>query len=149
VDDSDVLLGIGTDLVDVARFRRVTERHGEGFLERLFPPAELERWRATRRSVEHLAAGFAAREAVVKALGTGLVGQMSWRDIEVVPSGGRGVYELELRGAVRAQAERLGASRVLLALTATREVAAATVVITGNAECTMHTAECMELTPES
>jgi len=124
-----MILGIGTDLVDVARFRRVTERHGDGFLERLFPAAEVERCLATRRPVEHLAAGFAAREALVKALGTGLVGTMSWRDIEVLPGEGPGVYGVELRGAVRAEAERQGATRVLLAVTTTREIAAATVVI--------------------
>ena len=137
-----MILGLGTDLVDVARFRRVVERHGDGFLERLFSAAEIERCRRTRRPAEHLAARFAAREALVKALGTGLVGRMSWRDMEVVAADAPGVYEVELRGAVGDEARRLGATRVLLAMTTTREVAAATVVITGNAECRMQSAEC-------
>ena len=124
-----MILGIGTDLVDVERFRRAAERHGDGFLERLFSAAEIEACRKMRRPVEHLAARFAACEAVVKALGTGFVGPMSWRDIEVVPAEGPGVYRVELCGAVREEAERLGATRVLLALTTTRALAAATVVI--------------------
>ncbi|RPJ74771.1 MAG: holo-[acyl-carrier-protein] synthase [Acidobacteria bacterium] len=124
-----MILGLGTDLVDVERFRRVTERHGDGFLERLFSPAEIAACRKMRRPAEQLAARFAAREALLKALGTGLVGPMSWRDIEVLPAGARGVYTVEVRGAVRAEAERLGASRLLLAMTTTREVAAATVVM--------------------
>ncbi len=85
-----MILGIGTDLVDVERFRRAAERHGDGFLERLFSAAEIEACRKMRRPVEHLAARFAACEAVVKALGTGFVGPMSWRDIEVVPAEGPG-----------------------------------------------------------
>lgn len=124
-----MILGIGTDLVDVGRFRRVVERHGDGFLERLFAPAEIQACRRLRRPDEHLAARFAAREALLKALGTGLVGPMSWRDMEVVAGEAAGVYRVEVRGAVRAEAERQGATRFLLALATTREVAAATVVI--------------------
>jgi holo-[acyl-carrier protein] synthase len=125
-----MILGLGTDLVDVERFRRAAERHGDGFLERLFSAAEIEACRKMRRPAEHFAARFAACEALLKALGTGLAGRMSWRDMEVVPGDGPGVFRIELRGAVREEAERLGATRVLLALTTTREVAAATVEIT-------------------
>ena len=124
-----MILGIGTDLVDVGRFCRVTERHGEGLLERLFWPAEIEACRRMRRPCEHLAARFAAREALLKALGTGLVGPMSWRDMEVVPGQAPGVHVIEVRGAVREQLDSLGAARLLLAMTTTREVAAATVLI--------------------
>lgn len=135
-----MILGIGTDLVDVERFRRVAERHGDGFLERLFSPAEIEGCRRMRRPAEHLAARFAAREAMVKALGTGLVGPMSWRDMEVVPAEAPGLYRVELRGGMRAEAERQGATGVLLSLATTRAVAAATVVITSSAECKVQSA---------
>jgi holo-[acyl-carrier protein] synthase len=99
-----VILGIGIDLVDVARFSRIAARHDPGFIESLFPAAEIA-WCALRRHRDrHLAARFAAREAVLKALGTGLVGLMSWRDIEVAPGDGPGPARMVLRGAVGARA---------------------------------------------
>ena len=121
--------GLGIDLVDVARFSRIAARHDPGFLNSLFTPAELAWCRRRRRPDEHLAARFAAREAVLKALGTGLVGLMSWRDIEVVPGDAPGVATLRLGGAVGDEARRRGIGRVHLALTTTRSLAAACVVI--------------------
>ena len=124
-----MIAGLGTDLVDVARFHRVAERFGDHFLESLFSPAEIGWCRRRRRPWEHLAARFAAREAALKALGTGLVGGMSWKDVEVVPLPGPGTFGLELRRRVREAADQLGVARVHVALTVGREVAAATVVL--------------------
>ena len=121
-----VILGIGIDLVDVARFARIAGRH-----DPVFTPAEIAWCRGQRRRDEHLAARFAAREAVLKALGTGLVGLMSWRDIEVVPGCAPGIVDMELRGAVGARADCLGVTRVHLALTTSRTIAAAAVVLEG------------------
>jgi holo-[acyl-carrier protein] synthase len=126
-----VILGIGIDLVDVPRFSRVAARHDPGFIEQLFPAAEIAWCSSGPNRDRHLAARFAAREAVLKALGTGLVGLMSWRDIEVVPGGGPGVFRLAVRGAVGAEAERQGVRRMHVALTTTRDVAAAVVVLEG------------------
>jgi len=124
-----VILGIGFDLVDVARFSRIAARHDPGFIESLFPAAEIAWCAARRRRDEHLAARFAAREAVLKALGTGLVGLMSWKNIETVPGEAPGTARLVLLGAVGAEAERQGVRRVHLALTTTREIAAASVIL--------------------
>jgi holo-[acyl-carrier protein] synthase len=124
-----VILGIGIDLVDVARFSRIAARHAPGFLESLFPAAEIAWCAARRRRDEHLSARFAAREAVLKALGTGLVGLMSWKNIEVVPGEAPGTASMVLRGAVGAEAERQGIRRIHLALTTTRAFAAAAVVL--------------------
>jgi holo-[acyl-carrier protein] synthase len=124
-----VSLGIGIDLVDVSRFSRMAARHDPGFLQGLFPPAEIAWCGARRHRDRHLAARFAAREAVLKALGTGLVGLMSWRDIEVWPGDGPGTARIVLCGAVGAEAERQGVRRVHLALALTREVAAAIVAL--------------------
>lgn len=124
-----MILGVGVDLVDVARFARAATRHGEGFVDRILAPAEIEACRAARRPHEQHAARFAAREAVLKALGTGLSGGMSWRDVEVMPGGGPGVFRLELRGAVREAADALGVRRVHAALCATRGIAAASVIL--------------------
>jgi holo-[acyl-carrier protein] synthase len=126
-----VILGIGIDLVDVARFARIAGRHDPGFATSLFTAAEIAWCQRQRRPMPHLAARFAAREAVLKALGTGLVGLMSWRDIEVVAGGGPGVAEMTLAGEVRAVADRLGVTRVHLALTMTAKDAAAVVILEG------------------
>jgi holo-[acyl-carrier protein] synthase len=84
-----MILGIGSDLVDIDRIGRVVERHGERFLSRIF--TETERARAERRAnrVETYAKRFAAKEACAKALGTGLRRGVFWRDMGVVnlPSG--------------------------------------------------------------
>jgi holo-[acyl-carrier protein] synthase len=84
-----MILGIGSDLVDVQRIERVIARHGERFLNRIF--TEAERARAERRAdrVETYAKRFAAKEACAKALGTGLRRGVFWRDMGVVnlPSG--------------------------------------------------------------
>ena len=84
-----MILGIGTDLVDVERIEKVIERHGERFFARIFTPAE--RARAERRAnpAATYAKRFAAKEACAKALGTGLRNGVFWRDIGVVnlPSG--------------------------------------------------------------
>jgi holo-[acyl-carrier protein] synthase len=126
-----VILGLGIDLVDVVRFSRIVARHGPEFLDRLFMPAEIEWCSRQRRRDEHLAARFAAREAALKALATGLVGLMSWRDIEVLPGAVPGVAALDLRGAVGREAARQGVRRVHLALTTTRAIAAACVILEG------------------
>jgi holo-[acyl-carrier protein] synthase len=124
-----MILGTGLDLLDTARFSRVAARHGAGFVEGLFSAAERAWCARQRRPDEHLAARFAAREALLKALGTGLVGAMSWKDVEVVPGEARGTASLVLRGAVSAEAERQGVRRIHLALATTREIAAASVIL--------------------
>lgn len=126
-----VILGIGFDLVDVGRFSRIAARHDPGFIESLFPAGEAAWCAARRRPDEHLAARFAAREAVLKALGTGLVGLMSWRDIHVVAGEGAGTARMVLQGAVGVEAERQGVRRIHLAMTTTRAIAAASVILEG------------------
>jgi holo-[acyl-carrier protein] synthase len=124
-----VILGIGFDLVDVGRFSRAAARHDPGFIDSLFPAAEAAWCAARSRRDELLAARFAAREALLKALGTGLVGLMSWRDIEVVPGEAAGTASLVLRGAVGAEAEKQGVRRIHLAMATTSTVAAASVIL--------------------
>jgi len=79
----------GVDMVDCARLKEMIDRHGERFLQRVFTRAELEYCRPRRRWVEHLAGRFAAKEAVLKVLGTGWRDGISWTEIEVrnAPSG--------------------------------------------------------------
>jgi len=84
-----MILGIGSDIVDVRRIARVIDRHGDRFLERIF--TDIERAKAEHRSrrIETYAKRFAAKEACAKALGTGLRAGVFWRDMGVVnlPSG--------------------------------------------------------------
>ena len=83
-----MIIGIGSDLIDIRRVAKVIERHGERFLDRIFTDAE--RARATRRAknekmvVATYAKRFAAKEACAKALGTGIGGGVFWRDLGVV-----------------------------------------------------------------
>lgn len=78
------IIGIGVDLVEVARIKRSVSRHGERFVRRIFSGSEAAYCEKMARPSEHFAARFAAKEAVLKALGTGWVAQTSFREIEVV-----------------------------------------------------------------
>lgn len=78
-----MILGSGVDIVEIERIRSAVERHGERFLKRIFTPDEIRYSRGNRDFYPHLAARFAAKEAVVKAMGNGFRSPVSWRDIEV------------------------------------------------------------------
>jgi len=84
-----MILGIGSDLIDVRRIERTIGRHGERFLARIFTATERAKAEGRARSVETYAKRFAAKEACAKALGTGLRAGVFWRDMGVVnlPSG--------------------------------------------------------------
>jgi len=116
---------VGVDLVEVDRLRRAWTRHGQRFLDRLFTPAEQA---YCRRRWPSLAARFAAKEAVAKALGTGLRG-IGWHEIEVLSDRGRPVVRLTGRARDRAQA--LGLVHFALSLSHTAQLAVAFVVATG------------------
>jgi len=79
----------GIDMVDCNRLGKMIQRHGRRFLERVFTPREIDYCRSRKRYIEHLAGRFAAKEAVLKVLGTGWRNGIRWTDIEVVnePSG--------------------------------------------------------------
>ena len=125
-----MILGVGLDLIEVARFERDVIRHGDGFLEELFSPREIAYCQGMRRPYPFYAARFAAREALFKALGTGRDGAMGWRDAEVDKESS-GKPFLVLGGETRRVAEGMGVTRVHLSLTHTEEYAVATVVLEG------------------
>ena len=80
------IVGHGIDIVETARIRQLVDEHGQRFLDRCFTPLEQEYCaRNAKRYVEHLAGRFAAKEAVLKVLGTGWRGGIAWTDIEVRP----------------------------------------------------------------
>jgi holo-[acyl-carrier protein] synthase len=104
-------LAAGTDLIEINRIAGVIERHGERFLSRVFTYNELT---ACQGRVDSLAARWAAKEAVAKALGTG-IGQVSWREIEVVHDD-RHCPSLRLHGAAAALAEERGLTQWAISL---------------------------------
>jgi holo-[acyl-carrier protein] synthase len=131
------VVGIGVDAVDVARFRRILARR-PGFAARFFTDAEQGDARRAPDPAESLAARFAAKEAVMKVLGTGL-GGFALTDVEVRRAGGDGATRnapsLVLHGAAAALAERQQASVFHLSLTHTTEVAIAFVVAERASPC--------------
>jgi holo-[acyl-carrier protein] synthase len=128
-----VIVGSGVDVIEVARIERSLDRAGERFLRRVFTPAEIELCRRARRPASHLAVRFAAKEAVMKAVGTGWARGVRWVDIETVPES-RELSErlaLRLHGRVGEIATRRGSERLHLAVSRTRTHALALVLLEG------------------
>lgn len=124
-----MILGVGIDQVDAGRIADLLDRFGERGEKRLFTGQELDRCSDRPRPAECLAARFAAKEAFVKALGTGLRG-MRWTDIEV--RGGEGDRpDLALHGGALEAFTRRGGERVHVSLTHEAGVATAVVVLEG------------------
>jgi holo-[acyl-carrier protein] synthase len=123
-----MVLGIGTDLAEVPRIRQSIERYGDRFLHRVY--TEWERAYASRKAnwAERYAARFAAKEAGMKAIGTGMRGGITWKDFEVInePSGRP---TLRLSGVALKRFQALGAKRISLSLTHTVEMAFAVVIL--------------------
>jgi holo-[acyl-carrier protein] synthase len=116
--------GIGVDMVNIPRMRLVIGRWQERFLRRVFTEQEIAYCRARRDPVPHFAARFAAKEAGLKALGTGLRLGVSWRELEVRRERGEAPV-LVLSGRSREIGRLRGGSRMLLALTHEGEYALA------------------------
>lgn len=128
-----MVIGIGIDLVAVDRIARVLRRRGERFLARVYTAGELAACPPGEQYARRLAARFAAKEAALKALGTGLAGGIRWREIEVRRAAG-GRPEIVLHGRAAEYAAGLGVSRMHLSLSHDGPFAAAVVV----AERDMH-----------
>ncbi len=120
------MLSVGVDLIETGRVAAALERWGDRFLRYIYTPAELN---YCRSHVPELAARFAAKEAVSKALGTGLRG-VKWRDMEVL-SDVRGKPMVRLHGRARRRAEELGLDKFAISLSHSRRYAIAFVVASG------------------
>lgn len=124
-----MIVGVGLDLCEVGRVRRLLEKDRERFVRRVYREAEIAYCDARRRPELHYAARFAAKEAFLKALGRGW--RLGWTQLEVV-RGASGKPDLRLTGKAAEAAERRGVTRVHLTLTHTAEMAAAVIVLEGN-----------------
>ena len=122
------VLGIGVDLVENARIEHSLDRFGDRFLKRVFTTGEIEYSQSMKYPARHLAARFAAKEAVSKAFGTGIGKAMGWKDIDVhrKPSGEPFVV---LEGGAKKLAEERKVSQVLITLSHTEHHAMAVIVL--------------------
>ena len=125
-----MILGLGTDVIEIARVQASLDRYGERFLARVFSTDEVAYCLRKKNSAESFAARFAAKEAGAKALGTGISRGVSWREIEVRRLPGQRPT-LHWSGRARELFEAMGGSRSSLSVTHSREVAMAVVVIEG------------------
>jgi holo-[acyl-carrier protein] synthase len=123
-----MVVGVGTDLMEIARIEQSVARFGDRFLARVFTPAEIAYCQHKKNAAESFAARFAAKEAGAKALGTGISQGISWLELEVTrePSG-RPLLQLGGRAANRASA--LGITRISLSITHSRDTALAIVIM--------------------
>ena len=123
-----MILGTGVDIAEVHRIRESIERFGDRFLRRIFTEGEIRYCEQQASRFESYAARFAAKEAGMKALGTGWSRGVRWRDIEVVrPKGQRPT--LQFHGEAAAIAAKLGTKNIALSLTHTSGQALAHVII--------------------
>ena len=116
--------GLGIDAIEIARIRDARSRHGDRFLRRVFTDSERRHCLSRGDPDASLAGRFAAKEALLKALGTGRGSGVGFKDVVIVPAG-RGIPRVELRGAAKARLERLGATSAMVSITHTRELAMA------------------------
>jgi len=118
------VVGIGTDIVECLRIAQMIERHGELFLTRVYTSREIEYCSSRKSATQHYAGRWAAKEAVLKAMGTGWARGITWRDIEVRNNEG-GRPSIALGGAAREVCERLGVNQMLISISHCRSHATA------------------------
>jgi holo-[acyl-carrier protein] synthase len=125
-----MILGTGIDLAEVDRIREACERYGERFIQRIYTPKEIAYVERKANKYERYAARFAAKEAGMKAIGTGWRRGVRWQDFEVsnLPSGRP---TLILHGVAAKFGERLGVKSIHLSLTHTKATAQAFVILEG------------------
>ncbi len=125
-----MVLGLGTDLAEIARIARSIQRFGNRFLHRVYTPAEIAYCMRRKSSAESFAARFAAKEAAAKALGTGISRGVSWQEFEVHRQPGQRPA-LALHGRAAQLAAALGVDRTSLSLSHSSDMAIAVVIMEG------------------
>ncbi len=118
------IVGIGTDIIECPRIAQMIERHGELFLERVFTPLEIEYCHRRKAAIQHYAGRWAAKEAVLKALGTGWSRGIKWVDIEVRNEMG-GAPRILLAGAACDVAAERRIAQMLISISHCRNYATA------------------------
>lgn len=126
------VLGIGTDITECLRIAQMIERHGELFVDRVYTPEEIRYCRQRKQATQHFTGRWAAKEAVLKAIGTGWRQGISWRDIEIQNEPG-GRPTICLRGGAKEAAQQRGIAEVLVSISHCRTHATAFAVALGKA----------------
>ena len=122
-----VIVAHGIDLVDCPRIKEMVKRHDERFIKRVFTAAEQAYAEASKNRIEKLAGRFAAKEAVLKLIGTGWRGKIAWTDIEIV-NNPAGSPEVSISGEVEKLADELGIKYISVSITHTVDFAIASAV---------------------
>jgi len=125
-----MIIGLGVDIAEVARIRAAIERHGDRFVNRVFTALEIAYCRRHKNGYERFAARFAAKEAAMKALGTGWRRGVTWRDLEV-SNAASGRPQLKLSGKALELYDAMGGQNIVVSLTHTLEYGLAEVIIEG------------------
>jgi holo-[acyl-carrier protein] synthase len=123
-----MIAGIGVDLCEVERIEAAIGRHGERFLERIYTTAERAYCESKVNRMERVAGRFAAKEAAMKAIGTGWRRGVGWRDLEVMRAAS-GQPVIVFHGAAQRIATELGVTRALVSISHTKTMAVAQVVL--------------------
>jgi holo-[acyl-carrier protein] synthase len=118
------IIGIGTDIVECLRIGQMIERHGELFITRVYTDHEIQYCQSRKLAMQHFAGRWAAKEAVLKAIGTGWIKGVSWRDVEVRNEPG-GKPSIVLRGGLKEMADNAGVGQVLISVSHCRSHATA------------------------
>ena len=118
------VIGIGTDIIECHRIADMIEKHQDTFLNRVYTPREIDYCGDRKACVQHFAGRWAAKEAILKALGTGWARGIRWTDIEVLNDGG-GKPSVLLGGEAKVLSEKMGIQSVLISISHCREYATA------------------------
>lgn len=122
-----MIVGLGTDIVEIVRIGQMIERHGELFLTRVYTSEEIRYCQRRKECYQHFAGRWAAKEAVMKVLGTGWTRGVGFQDIEVGTKKS-GQPTVEIHGGARDFAEQLGIDEILLTISHCRAYATATAI---------------------
>lgn len=122
-----MIVGLGTDIIEVERIAKMIQEHGDHFLKRVFTAGEITHCCDRKHSAPHYAGRWAAKEAVMKVLGTGFTKEVGWTDIEVVTQPD-GKPTIVLHGSTHDAANRLGIVNVLVSISHTQNYATATAI---------------------
>lgn len=127
------IVGIGTDIVECLRIGRMIEQHGELFLTRVYTEREIRYCQARKHATEHFAGRWAAKEAILKCLGTGWSKGVAWTDLEI-RNDPHGKPQVMICGGAKDRAQQLRISDILISISHCRAYATATAVAIRNSK---------------
>ena len=127
------IIGIGTDITECLRIARMIERHGEMFINRVYTPEEVRYCQSRKQATQHFTGRWAAKEAILKALGTGWSQGITWRDVEIRNEPG-GKPVVAVRGGAKEVVQQLGIAKLLVSISHCRTHATAYAIAVGKVE---------------